>query len=325
METLRDSFGRKLETLRVSLTDRCDLRCLYCMPAQGARFVPRPELLSGEELLRSIQAFVSLGLKRIKFTGGEPLLRPELEDLVAAFSDQAELGLTTNGTLLSGRAAGLYKAGLRRLTVSLDSLNPARYAAITRGGDVRRVLEGLQAAQELGFSPIKINAVLLDQPIAELLQLAALSISSDWEIRFIEAMPVSAGLQLETGAFWSGEHFKAELERAFGALENLERERSAAPASLMRLKGARGRLGFISSVSQPFCSACDRLRLQANGFLRLCMARPEGLDLKPLLRGGASQAELSQAIREAAWLKPSGHAFASQAPLEGSQMSSIGG
>ena len=322
---LTDRFQRSMSSLRVSVTDRCDLRCRYCMPATGAVFAPRPDLLGLDELTRSLELFLRLGVTRLKFTGGEPLLRTDLEALIAAFAGRVEMGLTTNGTLLAGRAAGLWQAGLRRLTVSLDTLHPGHYAAMTRGGDVRRVLDGLRAAEAAGFEGLKLNAVLMDQPMEELLRLAALSVSGDWEIRFIEAMPVSAGVDIGTGRLHRPAELRAAIEAAFGPLESLDRERTASPATRGRIRGARGRLGFISSVSEPFCQACDRLRLQADGFLRLCMAKPDGLQLRPLLRSGATDQELEAAVRQAVWNKPSGHAFNTVAPVQGAQMSSIGG
>jgi cyclic pyranopterin phosphate synthase len=321
---LQDSFGRTLRTLRVSVTDRCDLRCAYCMPATGAKFVERQDLLSQGEFVRAIEAFLRLGITRLKFTGGEPLLRTDLEELIETFAGRVELGLTTNGSLLTGRAAGLWKAGLRKLTVSVDTLHPGHYAALTRGGDLRRVLDGLKAATELGFKPIKINAVLFDQPLEELLQLAALSLSSDLELRFIEYMPVSFALE-DAKPKWKPAALRQAIEAAFGALEPLGREQPASPAASFRIQGAPGRLGFISSVSEPFCAACDRVRLQANGFVRLCMARPEGVQLRDLLRERADDSALDHALRQAAWNKPSGHAFYTAAPKAGAQMSSIGG
>jgi cyclic pyranopterin phosphate synthase len=321
---LKDGFGRILETLRVSVTDRCDLRCQYCMPAQGAQFAPRNDLLSTSELMGALDAFLALGIRRLKFTGGEPLLRMDLEELIASVAQRSETGLTTNGTLLQGRAEGLWKAGLRRITVSLDTLHPADYSAMTRGGDIRRVLDGLKAAQALGFEPIKLNAVLFQQPTEALLQLAALSISSPWEIRFIEYMPVSFALE---GALPSLKPaaLRQAIESAFGPLVEEGRESPASPATRLRIRGARGRLGFISSVSQPFCAACDRLRLQANGFVRLCMARPEGIQLRDLMRSGATPRAIQEALAAAAFSKPAGHAFYVAAVAPGSQMSSIGG
>jgi len=323
--TMQDQYGRTFSSLRVSVTDRCDLRCRYCMPARGAVFAPRPELLQTGEFLRVLGIFIGLGIKRVKFTGGEPLLRTDLEAMIAAVAGRAEVGLTTNGTLLAGRAEGLWKAGLRKLTVSMDTLHPGQYSKMTRGGDLRRVKDGLRAASALGFEPIKVNAVLLDQCIDELLQLAALSIASAWEIRFIEYMPVSAlpGAALE--ALHSPASLRQAIEKAFGPLEDLARDRPAAPATRARIKGARGSLGFINSVSEPFCGACDRLRLQADGFMRLCMARPDGIQLRELLRSGAGDGQISDAIASAALHKPSGHQFYAAAPLAGAQMSSIGG
>jgi cyclic pyranopterin phosphate synthase len=323
--TLQDQYGRTMQTLRVSVTDRCDLRCQYCMPARGAVFAPKPELLSTAELHRALDIFSSLGITRFKFTGGEPLLRTDLEELIQSNAHRAEIGLTTNGTLLAGRAEGLRKAGLRRITVSMDTLHPGNYASITRGGDLRRVKDGLRAVAELGFQPVKVNAVLLNQSPEELLQLAALSIASDWEIRFIEYMPVSAGLEGALAPKTSPASLMLALRTAFGDMEDLGRERGSAPATRLRIKGARGTLGMIRSVSEPFCGACDRLRLQADGFMRLCMARPGGLQVKALLRGGGTDLEIAEAIRKAAWLKPAGHEFYRAAAAPGAQMSTIGG
>jgi cyclic pyranopterin phosphate synthase len=320
---MMDRFGRELKTLRVSVTDRCDLRCSYCMPAQGAVFAPRKELLETSELLRALGIFHGLGIRRLKFTGGEPLLRTDLEELLAFSASRFDISLTSNGTLLSGRAEGLWRSGLRRLTVSMDTLHPGNYARITRGGDLRRVKDGLKAASQLGFS-LKLNAVLMDQSREELLQLAALSVSSPWEIRFIEYMPVSAGVAPQEGLL-SPEGLLEILRQGFGELEELGRERPAAPATRLRIKGAQGSIGLIRSVSEPFCKACDRLRLQADGFLRLCMARPEGLKLGGLLRSAATDAEISAAVAAAAYEKPAGHAFYSAAPESGAAMSSIGG
>lgn len=322
---LHDAFGRTMTSLRVSVTDRCDLRCRYCMPARGAVFAPRPELLATGEFLRLFEIFSGLGIRRFKFTGGEPLLRTDLEEMILAVSGHSDVGLTTNGTLLAGRAEGLWKAGLRKLTVSMDTLHPGQYSAMTRGGDLRRVKDGLRAASELGFDPIKVNAVLLDQSEEELLQLAALSVSSPWEIRFIEYMPVSSLPGAELKAKNSPASLRLALEKAFGTLEELGRERPAAPASRLRIKGARGTLGLISSVSQPFCASCDRLRLQADGFMRLCMARPDGIQLKELLRGHATNAKIAEAITASAWDKPSGHQFYTAVAIAGAQMSTIGG
>jgi len=322
--TLRDQYGRGLQTLRLSVTDRCDLRCSYCMPAKGAQFAPKEELLSTDELLKALELFHGLGIRRLKFTGGEPLLRTDLEELLGYASGRFECGLTTNGTLLAGRAEGLWKAGLRRLTVSMDTLHPGNYARITRGGDLRKVKDGLRAASLLGFESIKLNAVLMDQSMEELLQLAALSVSSPWEIRFIEYMPVSFGVGPQ-GALKTPAELLEILRQGFGELEELGRERPSAPASRFRVKGALGSIGLIRSVSEPFCAACDRLRLQADGFMRLCMARPDGFDLRALLRGGAKDEAIRLALASAAFFKPAGHAFYDAPAALGSQMSSIGG
>jgi cyclic pyranopterin phosphate synthase len=324
---LQDRFGRHLKTLRVSVTDRCDLRCVYCMPAEGAKFVPVESLLSEGELTRAIKLFAGLGMTRFKFTGGEPLLCNGLEELLkaAAIAGAEELSLTTNATRLAGRAASLRKAGLQRVTVSLDSLDPARFSAITRGGDLAEVWRGILAAEQVGLAPIKLNTVLMDQSEKDLLDLARLSLEHAWSIRFIEYMPMTSSLGQSQRQAWDGPRLRQTLEAHFGALESVESVDPAAPAKLYRIAGAPGKLGFIDAISQPFCSACDRLRLSADGFLRLCMAHADGLDLRSLLRSGASDKELEEGIRQAAWMKPEGHAFYREAKAAEKQMSHVGG
>lgn len=324
--SLGDAFGRRFRTLRLSVTDRCDLRCAYCMPAKGLDWLPKPELLSFEELERLTRVFARLGIRRLRLTGGEPLLRQGLPTLVgklAAIEGIEDLSLTTNGTRLAALARPLKDAGLQRVTVSLDSLDEARFAAITRTGRLQDVLAGIRAAVAAGLRPLKLNAVVLDANRGDLAALAALTIENDFEVRFIEAMPISAGLEpVAPGP--DPMQLRRELVARWGGLEPVAGDPHA-PARLYRLPGALGRLGFISSVSESFCAACDRLRLGPTGRLQLCLAHPDGVDLREPLRSGASDAVLERIIAEAVWRKPAGHAFAVQAPAHGQAMSRIGG
>jgi cyclic pyranopterin phosphate synthase len=323
--SLQDRFGRVFRTLRLSVTDRCDLRCSYCMPEDGVAWLPKQDLLSFEELERVAALFVQAGIRRLRLTGGEPLLRHELPSLVERLSRLGveDLALTTNGTRLAALAAPFRKAGLKRVTVSLDSLDAGRFRAITRGGDLAQVWSGLEAAAQVGLG-IKLNAVVLPENDADLEPLAALSLERPWEIRFIEVMPVSSSLGHGVAKGVDLMELKARFTRRWGALQEVATDLHA-PARRFQLPGARGKLGFIASVSEPFCSACDRLRLSATGRLQLCMAHPDGMDLRALLRGGVSDARLTDAIAEAVWRKPAGHAFY-QAPVpQGLAMSQIGG
>ena len=324
--SLIDRFGRVFKTLRLSVTDRCDLRCHYCMPAEGMDWLPRQDLLSFEELERVAKLFVGAGIKRIRLTGGEPLLRNDLPDLVrrlAAIPGLEDLSMTTNGTRLAGLAQPLKGAGLQRVTVSLDSLDADRFKAITRTGDLSTVWQGLLAAERVGL-PIKLNAVVLPENEADLLPLAALTMERRWEMRFIEVMPVSSALGHQVKPGLSLMELKERLTRRWGALEEVATDPHA-PARRYRLPGSLGKLGFIASVSEAFCSACDRLRLSATGRLQLCMAHPDGIDLRSLLRGGVSDARLSDAVAEAVWRKPAGHSFYQSAVPAGLAMSQIGG
>jgi cyclic pyranopterin phosphate synthase len=235
-----------------------------------------------------------------------------------------DLSLTTNGTRLEGQAAALKQAGLQRVTVSLDSLDAVRFKAITRSGDLQMVWQGLLAADQAGLGPIKINCVVLPENEADLLPLAALTLERSWEVRFIEAMPVSAALGHSIKPGLSLTTLKQRLSERWGALEAVATD-AHAPARRWRLPHSLGKLGFIASVSESFCSACDRLRLSATGRLQLCMAHPDGLDLRPLLRGGSSDAQISEAIAAAVWRKPAGHSFFQTPVPAGLAMSQIGG
>ena len=325
---LKDALGRELRTLRISVTDRCDLRCRYCAPACGVRFQSAEQLLTTPELLRLARAFAGEGITRFKLTGGEPLLRDGLPDVVEALAGLptcADLSLTTNGMRLKELAPALRRAGLRRVTVSLDSLDAEVFGLMTRGGSLGAVLEGIAAAEEEGFSPLKLNCVVLREWNAErAYELAAMTLSRDREVRFIEYMPMGMGTGLSRSAGVNNQELRAGIARKLGPLEEVAVGASS-PARVYRLCGAKGRIGFISALSGRFCGECDRLRLEADGFLRLCMAEADGVDLRGPLRGGASNAELGALIRQAAWRKPAGHDFLGRGAGTRLPMNRIGG
>lgn len=324
--TLKDKFGREMKTLRLSVTDRCDLKCRYCMPEEGVAWLGKSELLTLEEKVKAVETLVELGIDRLKITGGEPLLYPQLIELIERLSrlPLKDLSLTTNGTHLEAMAGSLKKAGLKRVTVSLDSTNEKRFKSITRGGNLKRVWNGLLAAEEAGLTPLKINCVVLKENQEDVVELARLTLGHPWEIRFIEYMPVTASVNLERSEGVPPKEVKSRIEKAFGELESLSGY-AHAPSTDYRLPNAMGKIGFISSVSDSFCSRCDRLRLSADGFLKLCMAHADGLALKPLLQEGLLKDVLKERILGAVYHKPEGHSFWFTTPSPGEAMSRIGG
>jgi GTP 3',8-cyclase len=325
---MRDQYGRELTDLRISLTDRCNLRCVYCMPADGIDFRPPDELLQDDELRLLVRVAADLGVRRVRLTGGEPTVRAGLVDLVRAIAATPgieDIALTTNGLLLDRLAGPLAEAGLDRVNVSLDTLEPGKFARITRGGRVEQVTDGIAAAEAAGLRPIKINAVIVrgfnDEDVVPL---AALTLSRPWDVRFIEVMPFgSVGDFAEAGVVKS-EETMAAIERALGPLAPLDLSGND-PARVYRLPDARGRLGFISPVSQPFCAKCGRLRLTADGKLRLCLLRDDEADLLSPLRAGAGYEEIKELFRAAAFRRPFGHALAEAMYPQSRVMIQIGG
>ncbi len=309
-EALVDQHGRVARDLRISLTDRCNLRCDYCMPAEGLPWQPRAQHLTADELTRLVRVLARLGIRTVRLTGGEPLLRRDLAEIVAAMhaiDGIEDVALTTNGVLLERQAAALAQAGGARLNVSLDTTDPAGFRAITRRDDLDRVLAGLTEARRYPeLTPIKINAVALrgvtEDALPGLLDVAA---AVDAELRFIEPMPLDAGHRWTPDDGLTG----AELRALLAGRGELRRLPAPASSTAQRYEiGAGGPVvGFISSVSEPFCSACDRLRLTADGNLRSCLFSHEEGELRGLLRGGASDRELEERIRDTVWRKPRGH------------------
>jgi cyclic pyranopterin phosphate synthase len=308
---LIDGFGRLHDNLRVSVTDRCNIRCFYCMPERDVEFVPRAEILTFEEIERFVRIAATLGISKVRLTGGEPLVRRGLDVLVrriAQIPGIRDLALTTNGLLLAEQAEALYSAGLRRLNVHLDTLDRERFLQITRRDELGRVLAGLDAARRAGFGPIKINAVAvkgLTEP--DIVPLAHFGREHGYQVRFIEFMPLDAQGLWDHSRVLRMEDMLQILAAEFGPLEPVPDPDPRAPALEYRFPDGQGSVGFIASVSRPFCLNCNRIRLTADGHLRYCLFALEETDIKGLLRGGASDDEIRDAIRRTVAAKWIGH------------------
>ncbi len=327
---LIDSFGRVATDLRISLTDRCNLRCTYCMPAEGLDWMPRADQLTDEELTRLITIAVrDLGVRELRFTGGEPLLRKGLEEVVAAsaaLTPRPDISLTTNGIGLARRAEALAAAGVNRLNVSMDTIRPERFATITRRDRLSDVLAGLAAARAAGLGPVKINSVLLrgvnDDEAVPLLRFA---LEHGYELRFIEQMPLDAQHGWERAEMVTAGEIMQALRAAF-TLTPDPSERGGAPAERWLVDGGPSVVGVIASVTRPFCGACDRTRLTADGQIRSCLFARTETDLRGLLRGGADDAEIADTWRTAMWGKLAGHGIDEPGFLQPDRpMSAIGG
>jgi cyclic pyranopterin phosphate synthase len=323
-----DRYNRDIDYLRISLTDACNLRCVYCMP-EHMTFRPRHELLSDDELRRLITIFGRVGFNKIRFTGGEPTLRPGLVDLVRHSTSTPgieKVALTTNGVLLDQLAQPLRDAGLQSVNLSIDSLDEGRFRQLTRWGNLRDVRAGLDAARRAGLR-IKLNAVICRgiNDGEDVIELARLTRDQDWQVRFIEQMPFGNNAAFQTKGMVTEDELLALLGREFGPLELVDQGKLDGEARLYRLPGGQGAVGFISPVSKPFCADCNRLRLTADGVLRLCLLRDNEVDLRPLLRGGADDDALAAAIRGAVLEKPWGHGLEQHLIPAARGMSEIGG
>lgn len=307
---LLDSFERVHSDLRVSVTDRCNIRCFYCMPEAGGAFAPTRALLNFEQILRFVSFISRFGVDKIRLTGGEPLLRPKLPDLIAGLTHVPgirDLALTTNGLLLSSAAESMFAAGLRRLNIHLDSLDRARFETITRRDELPRVLAGIDRAVGAGFRRIKLNAVAikgLTEP--DIVPLVRFARERNMEARFIEFMPLDAQHLWSLDRVLTADEMITILSREFGPLTPVPDGDPRAPATEYELADGH-RVGFIASVSRPFCSNCNRLRLTADGKLRYCLFAREETDIKYLLDGSGSDAALETAIRSTVWQKWAGH------------------
>ena len=302
---LRDTFNRPVRDLRISVTDRCNFRCTYCMPLDEYEWLEKGEILSFEEITRLANLFVRLGVEKIRLTGGEPLVRRDLEKLVSNLSSidgLQDLCLTTNGSLLAEKVAALKAAGLRRINVSLDSLDPDKFRRIRKRGDLAKVLEGLFAAKRHGLHPIKINAVI-ERGVNddEVLDLVAFAREHGFAIRFIEYMDVGNANNWHSDRMVSKKEILETITARF-PLRKIGREKGSAPSVDYQFLDGRGDIGVIASVTEPFCSTCTRARLTADGKLVTCLFAQQGYDLKTLMRNGATDAELLEVIG-AVWLK----------------------
>ncbi|TVT55661.1 GTP 3',8-cyclase MoaA [Amycolatopsis rhizosphaerae] len=308
---LIDTFGRVATDLRVSLTDRCNLRCSYCMPAEGLPWLPGEAVLTDDELMRLLRIAVErLGVTDIRLTGGEPLLRPGLEELIARIAElrpRPRLSMTTNGIGLARRAVRLAEAGLNRINISLDTINPETFLAIARRDRLSHVLDGLAAAREAGLDPVKVNAVLLrgvnEHEAADLLRFC---LDHGYHLRFIEQMPLDAQHGWNRRDMVTAEEILALLRAEF-TLTPASEPRGGAPAERWLVDGGPGDVGVIASVTRPFCSACERTRLTADGAVRSCLFSNDETDLRGLLRNGADDEEVAQAWRMTMWGKLAGH------------------
>ncbi|GAA1304435.1 GTP 3',8-cyclase [Planotetraspora silvatica] len=328
---LVDSFGRMATDLRVSLTDRCNLRCTYCMPPEGLDWLPKPELLTADEIVRLVGIGVErLGITEVRFTGGEPLLRRELIEIVtatAALGPRPQISLTTNGIGLARLAGPLAEAGLDRVNVSLDTLDPETFVRLSHRDRLRDVLAGLAAADEAGLRPVKVNTVLMRGVNEdEAVPLLRYCLDKGYELRFIEQMPLDAQHGWQRENMITADEILVRLNAAFELTEDDPGERGSAPAELFLVDGGPRRVGVIGSVTRPFCGACDRVRITADGQVRNCLFATEESDLRAALRGGATDDDLAERWMAAVRGKKAGHGIDDPAFLQPARpMSAIGG
>jgi cyclic pyranopterin phosphate synthase len=325
---LIDRYGRLHSDLRISVTDRCNLRCVYCMPEEGLAFMPAQDLLTFDEMTRVAEVARGLGITALRITGGEPLVRKAMPDLIAQLSAVGfdDLAMTTNGTGLTRLAAPLASAGLRRVNISCDSLRPERFAAIRRRGDLSVVLEAMDAAEAAGLTPLKVNVVLLrGQNDDEILDFANFARTTGRIVRFIEFMPLDAEGKWDRDKLVPGREVYDRISAVWPLVAQTP-QLSAAPAERFRFADGTGEIGLISSVTEPFCGTCNRLRLTADGAIRNCLFSNEEHTVRSLLRDGGSDAELALLLREAVWAKFPGHGINEPGFLSPARsMSMIGG
>ena len=335
---MKDAHGRTIDYMRISLTDRCNLRCIYCMPAEGVCQVPHDQIMRLDEIRRLVEVAADMGVRRIRLTGGEPLVRKGVVSLVrdiAAIPGIEDISMTTNGILLSRYAAELKEAGLRRLNISLDTLDSKQYRAITRGGDITSVLAGIDSALEVGFDPVKINAVAVRSLNQDFFEFARLSVDRPLHMRFIEYMPVGDSSGVE-GCGWGPQDViscdeimeqineRAAQEGLGGLVPAGHKPDGGGPARYYQFPDAQGTVGFISPLSRHFCSECNRLRLTSEGMIRPCLFSDEEFSVREALREGTDE-DIRELLRKALRLKPDEHDQGDHANATTTNMNTIGG
>ena len=327
----RDGFGREIDYLRISLTEHCNLRCVYCMPLAGVSFSPSAEVLSATEIETVVRAAVSVGFRKFRLTGGEPTLRNDLVDVVsrmAAVPGVGDIALTTNGVLLPKLAAPLRAAGLRRVNVHIDSLDAARLARVMRWGTLQEIWAGIEAAEDAGLRPLKLNTVVVAGFNEEdVLPLVRLTLERDWHVRFIETMPLGTGEVADTArrGLVPSRVLRERIEAAVGPLTLLAGQHPADESRNYRIAAAPGVVGFISPVTEPYCGTCNRMRLTANGRFHLCLLNDDELDVRATLRNGGDLDSVARILVRAVEHKPTGHRLDLGLSTRDREMYQIGG
>lgn len=326
---MKDSFGREINYLRISLTDRCNLRCVYCMPMHGLTFVPNQELLSADELEKVARAAVEVGFKKIRLTGGEPTLRQDVVEIVErlhSIDGIEQVVMTTNGYRLPYIAKDLVRAGLKRVNIHVDSLNKETISKIMRLGTLDKAWAGIKAAEEAGLTPIKLNAVVTrgynDDAAVDL---SRLTLTKPWQIRFIELMPFAGPTEIQLEHYVSSDEIKGWIQQELGPLFEVNDGELDGEARVYRLAGAEGTVGFISPVSNPYCDDCNRMRLTADGRMRLCLLSNKEINFRDTLREGGTHQDLVALFKRAVRAKPVGHELKNGVFAENRTMSQIGG
>ena len=326
----QDRFNREIDYLRISLTDHCNLRCVYCMPLLGT-YAPAGHLLDAGEIERVARAAAGVGFRKVRLTGGEPTLRRDLVEIVeriATIPGIGDVALATNGILLPKLARPLVAAGLRRVNIHVDSLDGERVRKVMRWATVEEIWAGIEAAEAAGLRPIKLNTVVVDgYNETDVVDLARLTVTRDWHVRFIELMPLGGGecARLATSRFVSNVDTRRRIEAELGPLESLPATSAADESRNYRAHNARGVLGFISPVSEPYCGTCNRMRLTADGKFHLCLLNDDELDVRAALRRGAGLAEIGDILLRAVGAKPTGHSLLQGHSTEERSMYHIGG
>jgi cyclic pyranopterin phosphate synthase len=328
---MKDRFGRDIDYLRISVIDTCNLRCVYCMPVRGLRFAPSEELLTAAEIERVARAATAVGFRRVRLTGGEPTLRADIVEIVRRLRTvpgMGEVAMTTNAVLLPRLARPLAEAGLARINIHVDTLDPDRLRRIMRFGTLSEIQEGIAAAEEAGLTPLKINCVVArDYNDHDVVEMARRTLDKDWHVRFIELMPLGTGeaAHVALSQFVPSAETRERIESALGPLEAVASANPSDESRNFQLPGAPGVVGFISPVSEPYCGSCNRMRLTADGRFHLCLLHDDELDVKQVLRSGGDQAAVAAVLARAIGLKPTGHNLDQGVSTEQRQMFQIGG